>query len=103
VSPTEWENNSAMLALTPGMLPKDAIKCIQTQFPQLQSGNLWWSWWWFTPTTIKKKDSTWMTWRLGLNATTLSANMKHLSSDHASSVSATALGFGPHASQALAE
>lgn len=55
VSPTEWENNSAMLALTPGMLPKDAIKCIQTQFPQLQSGNLWWSWWWFTPTTIKKR------------------------------------------------
>ena len=46
---------------------------------------------------------------LGLNATTLSANMKHLSIDHASTVSATAataataLGFGPHASQALAE
>jgi len=43
---------------------------------------------------------------LGLNATTLSANMKHLSIDHTSTVSATAataLGFGPHASQALAE
>ena len=32
VSPTEWENNSAMLVLTPGMLPKDAILASKHNF-----------------------------------------------------------------------
>ena len=55
VSPTEWENNSAMLALTPGMLPKDAILASKHNFLNCNLAicdDRDISWWWFTPTTI---------------------------------------------------